>query len=87
MREREMNRDRHDIVIEILKAAKTGKSQSQIIGEVGLSSALADQYLRNLAEAGLIERDAYKGKLVVTTKRGIGFLQKCMFCPLLNWTK
>lgn len=82
-----MNRDRHDIVIEILKAAKTGKSQSQIIGEVSLSSALADQYLRNLAEKGLVEMRAYKGKLIVTTRKGIDFLQKCMSCPLLNWTK
>ena len=82
-----MNRDRHDIVVEILKPAKTGKSQSQIIGEVGLSSALAGKHLRNLAEAGLIVMDAYKRKLIVTTKRGIDFLQKYMFCPLLNWTK
>lgn len=82
-----MNRDRHDIIIEILKAAKTGKSQSQIIKEAGLSSALADEYLGNLAERGMIEMDEYKRKFIVTTEKGIDLLQKCASCPLLKWDK
>jgi predicted transcriptional regulator len=79
-----MNRDRHEIVMEILKAAKTGKNKNQIMSEAKLSTALTSLYIENLMENGLLEMDAEN---FLTTPKGIDSLNKCKMCPLLNWTK
>lgn len=78
-----VNRDRHDIVIEILKKARTGKKKTEIIRDVGLSYLQTKQYLNTLIEKGLLEID--EERRFKTTKRGLEFLEKCADCLLFKW--
>lgn len=80
-----VNRDRHDIVIEILTNAKSGKRKTELMRDVGLSYLQTKQYLGLLQENGLLEIDAkqrYK-----TTRKGLEFLEKCGECLLFKWRK
>jgi predicted transcriptional regulator len=80
-----VNRDRHDIAIEILKRASSGKNKTELMREVGLSFSQAKQYLSMLQEKGLLEvGDKRRFK---TTKKGLEFLEKCEACPLFSWDK
>lgn len=78
-----VNRDRHDIVMEILEKAKSGKKKTELMTEVGLSYLQSKQYLSMLEERGLLKTDTdhrYK-----TTKVGLDYLEKCSECFLSNW--
>ncbi|MGQ9506651.1 MAG: winged helix-turn-helix domain-containing protein [Candidatus Bathycorpusculaceae bacterium] len=80
-----VNRDRHDITMEILRKASDGKRKTELMQDVGLSYLQAKQYLSILTEKGLLELD--KQKRFKTTKKGLEILEKCMECPLFKWKR
>lgn len=80
-----VNRDRHDITIEILKRAASGKSSTELMREVGLSYLQTKQYLGILSDEGLLEID--ENRRFKTTKKGLEFLEKCGDCLLFKWSK
>ena len=47
------NRDRHDIVMDILQKAKSGKNKTELMRDVGLSYSRSKQYLAMLVERTL----------------------------------
>ena len=80
-----VNRDRHDIAIEILKKASSGKNKTELMREVGLSFSQTKQYLSMLQEKRLLEvSDKNRFK---TTKKGLEFVEKCEACLLFSWDK
>lgn len=80
-----VNRDRHDIVIDILKKASSGKNKTELMREAGLSFLQTKQYLGTLMEKELLEVD--ESRLFKTTKKGLEFVEKCEACPLFSWDK
>jgi predicted transcriptional regulator len=80
-----VNRDRHEITIEILKKTISGKKKTEIIRDVGLSYLQSKNYLDELERRGLLEIDLKKN--FKTTKKGLEFLEKCQECPLFKWDK
>ena len=78
-----VNRDRHDITLEILKKAKSGKNKTELMRDVNLSYSLAKRYLNALISKGLLETD--EKHRFKTTKEGLAFLKKCEACPLFKW--
>ena len=78
-----VNRDRHDITMEILRKAASGKRKTELMRDVGLSYLQAKQYLSALTEKGLLELD--KQNRYKTTRKGAEILEKCMECPLFKW--
>jgi predicted transcriptional regulator len=80
-----VNRDRHEIAMEILSRAVSGRKKTEIIRDVGLSYLQAKLYLGELVDKGLLEID-WKRSLK-TTKKGLEFLEKCKACPLFAWDK
>jgi len=80
-----VNRDRHDIVMEILENAKSGKKKTELMTNVGLSYAQTKQYLGILLEKRLLEID--EKRRFKTTKKGLEFFEKCKECPLFKWRK
>jgi predicted transcriptional regulator len=78
-----VNRDRHEITIEILKKASGGKKKTEIMRDVGLSYLQARQYLSELVRKGLLVFD--QKHYYRTTKKGLEFLEKCAECPLFKW--
>jgi len=80
-----VNRDRHDIVVEILEKAKSSKNKTELIRDVGLSYLQTKRYLGTLVEKGLLEIDA--NRRLKTTKKGLEFLEKCADCLLFKWPK
>jgi predicted transcriptional regulator len=79
-----VNRDRHEITIEILRLSTNGKRKTELMRDVGLSYTQAKQYLPMLIEKELLELDG-KG-LYKTTKKGSKFLEDCKICPLFTWS-
>jgi predicted transcriptional regulator len=77
-------RDRHDIVVEILEKAKSGKKKTELMRSVGLSHAQSKQYLAILLEKELLEIS--ENNLFTTSKKGLEFLEKCGECLLFGWT-
>jgi predicted transcriptional regulator len=80
-----VNRDRHDIVIEILKKATGGKQKTELMRDVGLSFSQTKLYLGILMKKELLEVD--DKRRFKTTKQGRVFLEKCEICPLFDWEK
>ncbi|MEM3696628.1 MAG: winged helix-turn-helix domain-containing protein [Candidatus Bathyarchaeia archaeon] len=80
-----VNRDRHDITMEILRKATSGKRKTELMRDVGLSYLQAKQYLSALTQRGLLELD--KQNRYKTTTKGLEILEKCMECPLFKWKK
>ena len=80
-----VNRDRHDITVEILRKATAGKKKTEIMRDVGLSYLQLKQYLGMLLEKGLLELDGRRN--FKTTKKGLEFLEKCGECFLFKWDK
>lgn len=74
-------RDRHEIVVAILKSAMDGKVKTHIMYKAKLSYAQLNEYLPLLVEKGFIEnilvrhRKNYK-KIFKTTLKGMKFLEK-----------
>jgi len=80
-----VNRDRHDITLEILRKATSGKKKTELMREVGLSYTQSKTYLSMLLEKGLLEIE--KKHFFKTTAKGLEFLEKCEKCPLFKWNK
>lgn len=80
-----VNRDRHEITMEILKLATSGKKKTEIIRDAGLSYLQSKQYLDVLLRKGLLEID--EKHVFRTTEKGLEFLEKCRECPLFKWDK
>jgi predicted transcriptional regulator len=79
------NRDRHDIVMEILKKAANGKTKTELMRDVGLSYLQTKQYFNVLVEGKMVEIN--ENGLYKTTKKGLDFLEKCQECFLCDWHK
>ncbi len=78
-----VNRDRHEITMEILRKASSGRKKTEIMRIVGISSSQAKLYLPTLVEKELLqidEKNNYK-----TTQKGLKFLKQCEECPLFKW--
>lgn len=80
-----VNRDRHEIAMEILNNAVSGKKKTEIMREVGLSYLQAKLYLGELADRGLLKIDEKHN--FRTTNKGMEFLKKCKACPLFDWDR
>jgi predicted transcriptional regulator len=80
-----VNRDRHEIAIQILKTARTGAKKTELMRDANLSYAQARLYLGNLLEKGLLKLDE-KNRFKTTTE-GEAFLKRCEDCPLFRWHK
>jgi len=73
-------RDRHDIIVEILKTALNGQVKTHIMYKARLSYAQLNEYLPRLVENGFLEnhqikrrRDSKKG--FKTTSKGLKFIE------------
>jgi predicted transcriptional regulator len=77
-----VNRDRHEITLEILKKAISGQKKTELMTEVRLSYAQSKTYLKTLLEKRLLEID--KKHFYKTTSKGLEFLEKCRECPLFK---
>ena len=80
-----VNRDRHEITIEILRKATSGKSKTELMRDVGLSYLQTKQYLGILLDKELLKID--ENRRFKTTKKGLEFLEKCQECLLFKWSK
>jgi predicted transcriptional regulator len=80
-----VNRDRHDIAMEILNRAVSGKRKTEIMRDAGLSYLQAKLYLGELVNRGLLKIDEKHN--FKTTKKGLEFLEKCEDCPMFRWDK
>lgn len=80
-----VNRDRHEIAMEILEKAKTGKRKTELMTEVGLAYLQLKQYLTTLVERGLLKID--EKNVFKTTKKGVEYLERCSECFLCDWHK
>jgi predicted transcriptional regulator len=78
-----VRRDRHDIVLEILESAKSGKIKTELMKGVNMSFTQAQQYLGMLLEKGLLE--TRENRRFTTTKKGLEFMEKCRECLLRQW--
>jgi len=73
-------RDRHDIIVEILKTAINGRVKTHIMYKARLSYAQLNMYLPRLVENGFLEnlkikrRKNYK-RVFKTTQKGIKFIE------------
>jgi predicted transcriptional regulator len=73
-------RDRHDIIVEILKTAINGKVKTHIMYKARLSYAQLNEYLPRLVEKGFLENQTVKRKnfykkVFKTTPKGIKLLE------------
>ncbi len=80
-----VRRDRHDITIDILRRASTGKRKTELMSDVGLSYMQTKQYLKILIEKKMLELG--EDKRLRTTKKGTEFLERCNDCLLFPWEK
>jgi len=80
-----VNRDRHEIVVDVLKNASAGKNKTELMRNANLSFSQSRLYLGILLEKGLLEID--EKRRFKTTKKGLEFLKKCEECPLFKWHK
>ena len=72
-------RDRHDIVVEILRTAVEGKIKTHIMYKAKLSYAQLNEYLPLLVGKGFLENTSIKQKRTMkrvykTTEKGLRFL-------------
>ncbi len=73
-------RDRHDIIVEILKTAINGKVKTHIMYKARLSYAQLSEYLPRLVEKGFLENQTVlkkrcHKKVFKTTPKGIKLLE------------
>ncbi|MEM4704641.1 MAG: winged helix-turn-helix domain-containing protein [Candidatus Bathyarchaeia archaeon] len=80
-----VRRDRHDIVVDILRKAASGTRKTELMTNVGLSFVQTQQYLDMLVKKGLLHIDGKR--FIKTTKKGMEFLEKCNECILFPWEK
>ena len=81
--ERQMKRNRVDIIVDILQAAKDGAKKTHVMYQCNLSFRQTNEFLADLLEAGLLRMgDSYH-----TTEKGMQFLQAYQTLRLLLNTK
>jgi predicted transcriptional regulator len=73
-------RDRHDIIIEILKTATDGEIKTHIMYKAKLNYAQVNEYLPMLVEKGLLQNATTKHKksskkVYKTTEKGMKYLR------------
>lgn len=73
-------RDRHDIIIEILKTAVEGRIKTHIMYKAKLSYAQLNEYLPHLVQNGFLENTTikskkYQKKVFRTTQKGLRLIQ------------
>jgi len=73
-------RDRHDIIIEILKTAVEGRIKTHIMYKAKLSYAQLNEYLPTLVQNGFLENTTIKGKkcqkkVFKTTFKGLRLIE------------
>jgi len=73
-------RDRHDIIVEILKTAINGRVKTHIMYKARLSYAQLNEYLPRLVENGFLENQKIKHKknfkkVFQTTSKGLRFIE------------
>ncbi len=73
-------RDRHDIVVEILRTAVEGKIKTHIMYKAKLSYAQLNEYLPLLIQKGFLENTSIKQKRALKrvykiTEKGLRFLE------------
>jgi len=73
-------RVRHDIIMEILKIAKSGALKTWIMNKAGLSYAQLEQYLNALRKADFITEESGVWK---TTEKGLHVIEACKICHRL----
>jgi len=78
-----VRRDRHDIVMDILKNTTSAKNKTQIMKAVNMSFVQAQQYLGVLLKRELIETLGNRHYKI--TNKGLDFLKKCENCFLCDW--
>ena len=69
-------RDRHDIIVEILKTAIEGRIKTHIMYKAKLSYAQLNEYLPHLVQNGFLENTTVRGKkyqkrVFKTTMKGL----------------
>ena len=79
------NRDRLQIVVDILEVAKDSTYKTRIMYQANLSSALFRRYLEYLTRSGLIDVREGRKRSFVTTEKGRRFLEE--FQELLRHTE
>lgn len=80
-----VNRDRHEIAIEIMNRAVSGKKKTELMRDAGLSYLQAKLYLGELVDRGLLQIDERQN--FKTTKKGLEFMEKCEACPCSAGTR
>ena len=73
-------RERHDIIMEILKLAKNGELKTRIMYKARLSFSQLEQYLNALKEADFITEESGIWK---TTEKGLHVIEACKICQRL----
>jgi len=73
-------RDRHDIILEILKTAIEGKVKTHIMYKARLSYSQLNEYLPSLVENGFLENRRIQRKkkfktILKTTQKGMRFIE------------
>ncbi len=73
-------RDRHDIIIEILKTAVEGRIKTHIMYKAKLSYAQLNEYLPTLVQNGFLENTTikikrYHKKVFKTTQKGLRLIE------------
>jgi predicted transcriptional regulator len=73
-------RDRHDIVVEILKTATDGKIKTHIMYKAKLSYAQLNEYIPLLVQKGFLENTTIRHKkgekkVFRTTQKGLRFVE------------
>jgi predicted transcriptional regulator len=70
-------RDKLVIMSEIVAIAKKGTSKTQIMFKANLSFSQLNQYLTLLSNTGLLQKNAFKGKVIFqATPKGLDFMDK-----------
>ncbi len=81
-----VNRDRHDIVMEILqKANDSPKNKTELMTQVGLSYVQTRLYFERLIANGWLEID--EKNRFRTTKKGLAVMDQCKDCFLSHWPR
>jgi predicted transcriptional regulator len=73
-------RARHDIIMEILEAAKKGTKKTHIMYKAKLSFDMIEKYLSALKEADFITEESGVWK---TTEKGLHVIKACEICQRL----
>jgi len=74
-------RARHDIIMQILKAAKGGRKKTPIMQVAQLSFDQLEKYLHALNHAGFITEESGMWR---TTEKGLHVIEACELCLRLT---